>query len=44
LRRVIQNQIKDELAILLLEEKIKEGDTVEVDFVNGEFRFKNYNN
>jgi len=27
--------------MLLLEEKIKEGDTVEVDFVDGEFRFKN---
>ncbi len=41
LRRVIQNQIKDELAMLLLEEKIKEGDTVEVDFENGEFKFNN---
>jgi ATP-dependent Clp protease ATP-binding subunit ClpB len=41
LRRVIQNQIKDELAILILEEKIKEGDKVEVDFENGEFKFNN---
>jgi ATP-dependent Clp protease ATP-binding subunit ClpB len=41
LRRVIQNQIKDELAMLLLEEKIKEGDTVEVDFEAGEFKFNN---
>jgi ATP-dependent Clp protease ATP-binding subunit ClpB len=41
LRRVIQNQIKDELAMLLLEEKIKEGDTVEVDFENGQFKFNN---
>ena len=41
LRRVIQNQIKDELAMLLLEEIIKEGDRVEVDFENGEFKFNN---
>ncbi|MGM0500668.1 MAG: AAA family ATPase, partial [Bacillota bacterium] len=39
LRRVIQNQIKDELAMLLLEEKIKEGDQIKVDFENGEFKF-----
>jgi ATP-dependent Clp protease ATP-binding subunit ClpB len=41
LRRVIQNQIKDELAMLLLEEKVKEGDKITVDFENGEFKFKN---
>ena len=41
LRRVIQNQIKDELAMLLLEEKITEGDQIKVDFKDGEFQFKN---
>ena len=41
LRRVIQNQIKDELAMLLLEEKIKEGDKIRVDFDDGEFSFNN---
>src|SRR6056297_2417948 len=40
LRRVIQNQIKDELAMLLLEEKIKEGDKITVNFTDGEFKFK----
>ena len=39
LRRVIQNQIKDELAMLLLEDNIKEGDKVKVDYQNGEFKF-----
>ncbi|MFN2341492.1 MAG: type VI secretion system ATPase TssH, partial [Halanaerobium sp.] len=39
LRRVIQNQIKDELAMLLLEEKVKEGDKITVDFEAGEFKF-----
>jgi ATP-dependent Clp protease ATP-binding subunit ClpB len=39
LRRVIQNQIKDELAMLLLEEKIREGDQIRVDFEDGEFKF-----
>ncbi|MFW6001403.1 MAG: ATP-dependent chaperone ClpB [Halanaerobium sp.] len=39
LRRVIQNQIKDELAMLLLEEKINDGDTIEVDYKDGEFKF-----
>ncbi|MFW6267423.1 MAG: ATP-dependent Clp protease ATP-binding subunit, partial [Halanaerobium sp.] len=41
LRRVIQNQIKDELAMLLLEEKINEGDKITVDFKDGEFKFNN---
>ena len=39
LRRVIQNQIKDELAMLLLEEKITAGDQIKVDFEKGEFKF-----
>jgi ATP-dependent Clp protease ATP-binding subunit ClpB len=39
LRRVIQNQIKDELAMLLLEDKINDGDTIEVDYKDGEFKF-----
>lgn len=39
LRRVIQNQIKDELAMLLLEEKVAAGDTVMVDFKNNQFTF-----
>jgi len=39
LRRVVQNQIKDELAMLLLEEKIVEGDKVTVDYKDGEFKF-----
>lgn len=39
LRRVIQNQIKDELAMLLLEDKINDGDTIEVDYRDGEFKF-----
>jgi len=39
LRRVIQNQIKDELAMLLLEDKINDGDTIEVDYKGGEFKF-----
>ncbi len=39
LRRVIQNQIKDELAMLLLEDKINDGDTIEVDYMDGEFKF-----
>ncbi len=39
LRRVIQNQIKDELAMLLLEDKINDGDTIEVDYGDGEFKF-----
>jgi len=39
LRRVIQNQIKDELAMQLLEDNIKEGDKIKVDYQNGEFKF-----
>ncbi|MCC3143933.1 ATP-dependent chaperone ClpB [Halanaerobium sp. Z-7514] len=41
LRRVIQSQIKDELAMSLLEGKIEEGDTVTVDYDKGEFKFNN---
>lgn len=39
LRRVIQSQIKDELAMALLEGKIEEGDIITVDFEDGEFKF-----
>ncbi len=39
LKRVIQNTILDELAMQIIEGKIKEGDTVKVDFKNNKFVF-----
>jgi ATP-dependent Clp protease ATP-binding subunit ClpB len=39
LRRVIQKQLVDRLALALLEGKLREGDTVEVDVRNGELAF-----
>ena len=40
LRRVIQKMVLDPLALKLLEGKFKEGDTIQVDFINGEFVFE----
>ncbi|HEY2599239.1 MAG TPA: ATP-dependent chaperone ClpB [Candidatus Dormibacteraeota bacterium] len=39
LKRTIQRLVQDPLAIMLLEGKFSEGDTIEVDAVNGEFVF-----
>lgn len=39
LRRVIQKQVLDPLAVHMLEGKFKDGDTIEVDFVGNEFVF-----
>jgi ATP-dependent Clp protease ATP-binding subunit ClpB len=39
LRRVIQKQVLDPLAVHMLEGKFKDGDTIEVDFVGGQFLF-----
>ncbi len=40
LRRVIQKQLVDKLALSLLEGKFREGDTVEVDAVDGQLTFE----
>ena len=40
LKRVIQNEILDELALRIVEGKINEGDEVAVDFENGRMTFK----
>jgi ATP-dependent Clp protease ATP-binding subunit ClpB len=40
LKRVIQNQILDDLALQIIENKIKDGDKVKVDVVNGKVTFK----
>jgi len=39
LRRVIQKQVLDPLAVRMLEGKFKDGDTIEVDFVGDDFVF-----
>jgi len=39
LKRTIQRRIQDPLAMLLLKGEFKDGDTVYVDFVDGEFKF-----
>ena len=38
LRRTIQNVIEDRLAEEMLEDRIKKGDAVKIDFVNGEYQ------
>jgi ATP-dependent Clp protease ATP-binding subunit ClpB len=40
LRRVIQKQLTDRLALALLEGKLREGDSVRVDAVDGEFKLE----
>lgn len=40
LKRIIQNEILDELALLILEKKIKEGDKVVVDVEKNKIVFK----
>ena len=39
LKRAIQCEIQDKLAVLLLEGKFKEGDHIKVDAVEGKFVF-----
>ncbi len=40
LRRVIQNQVEDRLSDALLEGSYEEGDTIRVDYADGEVRFE----
>ena len=40
LKRIIQNEILDELALQIIEKKIAEGDTVNVKLENGKIAFK----
>jgi ATP-dependent Clp protease ATP-binding subunit ClpB len=40
LKRIIQNEILDELALLIIEKKVKEGDRVTVDTAKGKIVFK----
>ncbi len=40
LKRVIQQQVQDHLALALLRGEFKEGDTVEVDVEGGQLRFR----
>ncbi len=40
LRRVIQNQVEDRLSDALLDGSYQEGDTIRVDYVDGEVKFE----
>lgn len=40
LRRVIQNQVEDRLSDALLEGSYEEGDTIRIDYVDGEVKFE----